>query len=812
MRGLLNDARYALRALRKRPSFVAVVAVTFALGIGANSAVFAILHQVILRPLPYEASDRLTIVHSTREGGAGDPYGISMADFADLRETATTFESMAAVVRPQLGSRVTLEQDGVARRVDALRVTPSLFRVLGTSPVAGRAFAEPDGNPSAPPVVVLSHTGWSGRYASDPSIIGRDVRLDRRPHTVIGVLPPNFEFPLVAGEPEYWLPTRWSAAEAANREAHILDVVARLRPGVPLEAGRDEAGRIGTRLAEAHPATNAGEAFDVSPFRAHALGDVAPALRLLAIAGVLVLLVACVNVSVLLMARGDLRREEVALRLALGASGRRVGRLLMLEGLLLGMLGAIPGLLVGVWVARGLATLSPVRIPRLEGIGLSLPVVGFALVVCIVAGLLAGVAPAWKSLRGRVRLVGHPGRGTVGRRRAGLDMASLLIGVEAAIVLVSLSGAGLAFRSLSNLLDVEPGFDPAGAVALTVDLPPEEYADRVRLASFFEQARERLTDLPAIREAGTVSNLPLASRSWSGLMLIEGMEAGRPGEEPSVDWEVASPGYFEAMGIPVVRGRAFTDEDGPDAPSVTLVNRTLAERFWPDGGALGARISANGPEGPWHEIVGIVGDIKQQGLGEPTRPQMYVPLRQTFPWPSAELVVRLEPGASAAAVPHITDVLREIEAGVVVGDARPLDGLVEESASRARFQARLLGTLGILALLLGLAGVYGAVNQWVASMTREIGLRSALGARPRRLVAMVLARGLIPTTVGATVGLVAAVWAGTLMESTLYGVRAGDPVTLAAIVGLLLAGAVAATLIPARRALSLDPVDVLRDA
>lgn len=812
MAGLWNDVRYALRALRKRPAFVAVVAVTFAIGIGANSAVFAILHQVILRPLPYDTPDRLAVVHSTRESGAGDFYGVSLADFGDLRDTGTTFAAMAAVVRPTFGSRVTLEEDGVAQRVEAARVTGDFFGVLGTAARTGRVFTERDESPSAPPVVVLSHATWSGRYASDPTIVGRGIRLDRQPHTVVGVLPPRFEFPLIAGEPEYWLPTRWTPAEAADREAHILDVIGRLRPGVPLEVAREEMGRIGRRLANEHPATNSGEAFDVASLHARAIGDVAPALRLLAIAAVLVLLVACVNVSVLLMARGDMRREEVALRLALGASGRRVGRLLVVESLLLGALGAIPGLLAGVWAARGLASLAPGRIPRLGGIELSLPLLGFALLVCVVAGLVAGLAPAWKSLRGRARLIGHTGRGAVGRRREGLDVTSLLVGVEAALVLVSLSGAGLAFRSLTNLLDVEPGFDPVDGIALTVDLPAEEYPDRTLLADFFRQARERLTALPSVRDAGTVSNLPLASRSWSGMMLIQGREIAETGHEPSVDWEVTSPGYFEAMGIPLVRGRAFVDGDGPDTPPVALVNRTLSERFWPDGDAIGARISANGPEGPWHEIVGIVGDVKQQGLGEVTRPQMYVPLRQTYPWPSAELVVRLEPGATASAVPGIVDLLRGLEPGVVVGAARPLQALVEASASRARFHASLLGTLGVLALLLGLAGVYGAVNQWVAGMTREIGLRSALGARPGRLVAMVLARGLTPTAVGATVGLVVALWAGTIMESTLYGVRAGDPLTLVSIVSLLLGGAVVATLVPARRALALDPVDVLRDA
>lgn len=837
MSGVWAELRQGVRSLRRRPALVAVVVLTLALGIGANSAVFAILQEVVLRPLPYRAADRLVLVRTEAPAAGADLSGVPVADYLDLRREARRFEGLAAIHRPDLDERVVLRGEGPPERVSAGRVHGGFFRLLGVGPALGRAFTAADAEPGAPPVALLAHGAWERRFGGDPGVVGRTVRLNGEPHTVVGVLPERFEFELGTEEPEFWLPARWPAALEADREAHLLHVVGRLAPGADREAAAADLGRIARRLEAEHPETNGGRRFRATSLHEAMVGDVTPALRVLGLAALLVLLVACVNVSVLLLARGDRRREEIAIRRAMGATPGRVGRVVRTEGLLLAAAGAVPGVVLGLVGARVLTRLSPVHIPRLEAVRPDPALLGFVAVLCVAAGLLAGALPAARARRqGPGHLLGD--RGSVGRPGGRFDLSRALVAAEAGLVLVLLSGAVLASRSLGKLLNVDPGFDPGGRVTLSVDLPPDEYRSPEAMGRFLERARRRAEAVPGVRRVGFVSNTPLDPASWWGPLHVRGRDIARGEQQPVTDWEAASPGYFRAVGIPLLRGRAFRPEDDADAPAVAVINETMARRLWPDGDPIGAMISGISPEGPWRRVVGVVGDVKQQGLGSETRPHMYIHWAQVATGASSfqlvawtgEDVGSASPddapgagagreagtgGAGATPAAGVTGALRtairELDARAVVGPPRPLEELIRSSAARTRFHAVLLGTFGALALLLGLAGIYGVVSHWVGGRRREIGVRAALGAAPVRVLGLVLRQGLAPTAAGAVAGLLVVLLGGRVMEGLLFGVSPRDPITLAGVAAAVLSGAALAALLPAVRAMRLEPARVLRE-
>ena len=804
-----QDVRYGLRSLAKRPGFTAVALVTLALGIGANTAIFSVVDAVLLRPLPFAEPDRLVVVWERNAQRPARHNTVSPANWLDWRDQSGSFESWAAFVM----TRRNLTGVGEPVEVNTQFVSGDYFAVLGTPPLYGRALTAEDDVASGADVVVLGYGLWQRRFGGDPGIVGRAITLNGKPQTVVGVMPRDFQLTIkenanVSGNVELWAPLR-VAERDRSKVGRFLATVARLKPGVTAEAARTEVGGIAARLEAEYPEYNTGWGIHVVPVRDQLVGGVRPALLVLSGAVGLVLLIACANVASLLLMRAATRSREIAIRAALGAGRFRVVRQLLTESLCLAVLGGAAGLVLALWGTNLLLALAPPDLVGLPDVDLDLRVLGFTAGVAVLTGLVFGLVPALQA--SRVDLNGTLKEG--GRQAAADNVATRLCRVlvvsEVALALVLLIGAGLLLRSFSTLRSVDPGFEPEGVVATAVRLPGVRYPEDSHCIAFFGDLLERLRATPGVRSASMVSTLPFAGIGSRTDFRIEGEPEPAPGQEPGTDVMVVDPAYFETMGIPILAGRTFTSQEARTVSHVVIVNEALAKRHWPNESPLGKRIKIDMMDEPqFCEIVGVVGDVRNKALDIPADTGIYWPHAE-LPFSNMTVVVRSDRDPAGLFAP-VREVVRDMDPDLPFAELRPMTAWMSDSLARERFSALLLAIFGSVAFVLAVVGIYGVLSYTVALRSGEIGIRMALGAQPADVVRMVLADGLRLTAVGLAAGLVAAVLLNGFVASLLYGVTGTDTATYAGASLLFLAVAVLACALPARRAVSVDPIVALR--
>ncbi|HKG95463.1 MAG TPA: ABC transporter permease [Gemmatimonadaceae bacterium] len=801
-----RDLRHAARALAKRPGFLAAAVLTLALGIGANTAIYSLVNGVVLRPLPYERPDRLVMVWADLVREGNHRFSASLPDYRDWRDQSTVFSGAAAQFG--IGMRMRVERD--PELVRAARVTENFFDVLGARPALGRALAPADTVPGRRGVAVISHALWRRSFASSPAALGRVVWLDGAPYEVVGVMPPDFMAPVFFRAPhvpaDIWLPFDLPA-EFDQRGAATLQVVARLRDGVALAGARRQLSEIGARLAAAYPTTNKDVGVNLVPMEEQILGELRPSmLTLLGAAGFL-LLIACTNVANLFVARALDRRREVAIRLALGAGRAAVIRQFLAEGALVAAAGGALSVAVGWWGMRVLLAFAPHDTVRLDGVRLDLAALGFCLTLTALVGLGVGLAPALRGSRVEPRGALIDQGAPRGSARSGRVRSALVV-AQMALAVILLAGAGLMARTLTRLGRVDLGFPADHLLTMRFGMSEQRHDTPERQIAYLRELLSRFERVPGVGSAAFSSRLPLDPAYGVWPVRIEGQPSGE-GDRPIVGARVVSDGYFRAMRIPVVAGRDLAGRDDDKAPKVALVNVTFARRFWGSArAAVGRRIGIGPGTPPWTEVVGVAGDVAHDGVGSEPIAEMYVPFAQ-LPATGGALVVRTttDPAPLAGAIRRAAFAADPEQALI---DVRPMRETADNSVAPRRFLLLLLGAFAGVALALSAVGVYGVLAYVVGQGAREMGIRLALGAQRRDLLLMVARRGAVLAVAGAALGLVGAAGLTRFLERQLYGVSPTDPATLGGVAALLMLVAVAAALVPARRAAAADPVSALR--
>jgi putative ABC transport system permease protein len=803
---LLQDIRYGARTLRKNPGFTFFAVVVLALGIAANTAIFSIADTVLLRPLPYRDAGRLVMVWED-----SSPYGFprdtpAPGNFSDWKLRNEVFEDMAA----SSNGTFNLTGDGNPQEILGRYVTANLFSVLGTGVTLGRDFRAEDDIPGTARVAILSHGLWLQRFGGDPQIVGKEMHLNYEKYTVIGVMPRGFQFP--DREAQLWVPAQFTKEQLANHGNHFLNVVARLKPGMPLKTANANLATIARQLEKEHPEENAKVGAYAVPLREEISGDIRPAILVLVGAVCFVLLIACANVANLLLARASGRRREMALRLTLGASRGRVIRQMLTESVLLATLGGSAGLLLTFWGTPFLASLIPAGIAPLSGTEANGRVLLFTLVVSIATGMLFGIMPALR-ISG-LDLVdslkqggGRSGLGSGGRR-----LRDALVVCEVALAIVLLSGAALMIRSLENLYHLDPGFRADHVLVLRTPLPRQKYEEFARRTAFYDQVLERVDRIPGVVRAGYTTWVPLTNTGGATGILVENQPVPPPGQRPIPNVRIVSKDYTRALTMKLIRGRLFDEHDAAGTQAVALINETMARECWHGADPMGRRFTRGDPtEKPaWITVAGIVGDVHQAGLDVPARPEMYLPYQQQdFGFEPEYLAVRTSGDPMLLAEAVRKEVWRVDKEQPVAG-VMPLEDLVDDNLAPRRIQASLLGGFAGMALLLASLGIYAVLSFAVTQRTQEIGVRVALGAEPGDVLHLVFSHGLKLFLIGAALGLAAALALSRTLTHLLYDVSAYDPVSFASMTILLAGVTVLACYIPARRATRVDPMVALR--
>jgi putative ABC transport system permease protein len=802
MIALMQDLKFSLRLLAKSPSFTAIAILTLALGIGANTAIFSVVNAVLLRPLPFKNSSQLVVLRETYKL-VGD-VSVSYPDFLDWRRQTHTFSAMAAVQNRGFNL------SGVAQpeNIGGYAVSPNLLALLGVHPVLGRDFLPSEENQGATPVILLSYQLWQSHLGGDPGVLGRSINLDGRSFSIVGILPPTFRY---LDRTDVLIPFGVFAEGLAERgERGDMDVVGRLAPGVPLSQAAVEMNTIAARLAQQYPQSNYGFGAHLASFREEFSGDTRLAVLVLFGAVVFVLLIACVNVANLFLVRGAARAREIALRLAFGASRGRVVRQMLTESLLLAFCGGILGILLGAWGISALGYLLPADSLQTMGVRMDRSVFLFAGAIIVLVAFAFGLIPALQATRPDLHETLKEGGRSATSTSAQHRLRGALAIAETALALVLLVGAGLMLKSLYHLIQVSPGFEPARVLTMEMDLRSDQYSKNPAILNFWQQLLDRVRTIPGVESAAVGTVVPLTGNHNRSDVTIEGLPLPGPGEFPHPDYHVISSAYTAAMGIPLLRGRTFTDSDNETAPSVALVNATMARRFWTDGDPIGKRILRGHPgdDETWVTIVGVVADTKLYGLDNPARLEVYYPYRQQ-PYSDMNLVVRsaVDPSSLSAS---IRAAVAAIDKDQPIFAIHTMQQLVNDSISTRRLTLVLLGIFSALALLLAAIGIYGVMAYSVALRTQEIGIRMALGAQRQDVLRLVLGQGARIAFFGVAIGLAAAAALARALSSLLFSVSASDPVTFAAVAVLLVAVTLLACYIPARRALRVDPIIALR--
>ena len=795
---MFQDLRFGARMLAKNPSFTLIVVFTLALGIGASTAIFSVVNVVLLRPLPYANPERLVTLAETDAQRKVPSMAVSGPDFLDWRSQARAFERMAA-----FDGEGTFNLTGgeFPERIKGASVSEDFFATLGVAPALGRAFLSEEVKPGAPPVVMLSHALWQRRFGGDRGVIGQAMRVDGESATVIGVMPPHFQYP---AEAEMWRPFASSLGQL-NRSLYLLKVIAQLKPGATIMQARAEMETIAQRLEQHYPETNKGHGIHLTTLQDETVGDVRPALYVLLAAVACVLLIACANIANLLLGRAAVRQREMAVRSALGAGRVRLLRQLLVESLLLAVTGGAVGLLLAFWGTNLLFSLNPSAVPGVKELKLDAWMLGFALLTSLLTGVLFGLAPAWQISGSGLRAsLQNSERGYSGGTRR---LSSALIVTEITLALILLVGAGLLIKSFWRLVNVETGFEARHVLTMQLQLPEKEYAEKPRVVAFYDQLAQRIQTLPGVQAVGLVNELPMTGVFMQGLT-VEGAPPQAPGRPPITALRVATPDYFSALGISLLNGRAFQASDRAETEGVVIIDRATARQYWPEGQALGKRIKLGGPQEPWLTVVGIVGDVRYHGLEYRLFPTVYVPHAQT-PFKGMMLAVRTATNPLML-VTAIKEQVAALDRNLPVSKVATLEQLVTGSVTQRRFNLMLLGTFATLALALAAVGIYGVISYSVSQRTREFGIRMAVGAQPRDVLKLVIKHGIKLALAGVLLGLAGA-WALTrLMKTLLFSVSPTDPLTFAALALLLMLVALLACYLPARKAMKVDPLMALR--
>jgi putative ABC transport system permease protein len=802
---LLHDLRYAARLQRKNPGFTIVAIIALALGIGANTAIFSVVNTVLLRPLPYKDPERLVMVweDATKHGYPRDTP--AAANFVDWRDQNQSFEGMAAIADTSFN----LTGSGDPERLEGRRVSANMFPLLGVEPHIGRVFTAAEDQPGAQRVALLSYALWQRRFGGDTGIVGKALTLNGESHVVVGVMPARFQFP--SSDDQVWVPVAFTQQEAGNRNRHYLQVLARLRPGVSLDQAQSEMNTIAARLQQQYPQSNTDLGAAVQPLHEHLVGDIKPALLVLLGAVGLVLLIACANVANLLLARAAVRQKEIAVRVALGARRWRLIRQFLTESVLLSTFGGLVGLAIAYGGLVLLKASIPENISQARDISMDLRVLGFTFLVSVATGLIFGLAPALQAARfNQIDTLKEGGRDAA-TGGSGKRLRGLLVTAEVAISLVLLIGAGLLINSFLRLRNVDPGFRTDNLLTMKIVLPEPKYEEMERRSAFYTELINRVQSLAGVRSAAVTSNLPLYRQGNSIGVGIEGQPDPPPGQERIVVTRIISPGYFDTMSIPILRGRGLTEQDTETTPNVVVVSETMARRYWPGEDAVGKRIAAGRIRSPedWIQVVGVVKDVRQFELNAEPRPQMYLTYRQAGFFDSRDLVVKtdVDPASMAATV---RKAVWEIDKDQPVSNIQTMDEILADSIARQRFSMLLLAIFAAVALVLAGVGIYGVMSYSVAQRTHEIGIRMALGAQTGAVLKLAVGYGMKLVIAGIAIGLIAAFALTRVMSTLLFGVTATDPTTFTLISLLLIAVAVLASYVPARRATRVNPIIALR--
>ena len=807
---MLQDLRYALRMMARNPGFTAVAVFALALGIGANTAMFSVVDAVLLRPLSYDEPDRLVMVWETNFTNAVTRSQVSPVTYTEWRDNSGLFEEVAGWWYPQLNLT---DAQGDPERARAIDVTDRFFAVLGADAIVGRTFLPGEDQPQAESVVVIGHALWQRRFGGDASALDEVVRLDGVPHTIVGVMPPGFDYP---NETEVWRGLSWDPSQH-SREARFFEVVGRLRPGLDRVQAQADLDALAVRLATDYPDSNRGWGALLVPLHEQLVGDVRPALLVLFGAVGFVLLIACANVANLLLARASVREKEIAIRLAIGASRGRLVRQLLTESLVLAFVSAVAGTLLA-WVAvRGFAAANPIDIPRLGGVVLDARLLLFTFTVASVTAVLFGLVPALQASRSNVGAAVKDGARESGASAGSRSVRTLLVVSEVAIALMLLVGAALLLKSFGRLQEVDPGVRPTNVLSVNLQLSSAAYPEWSSVSDFYTRLVERVETIPGVRSAASTAFLVL-EQGWPVDTVVDGQIAGEPGTEPKLQYHQVSPRYFETVGVPLLSGRAFTDRDDEDAPGVAILNQAAVRRLFPTEDPLGRRIvrvaDGIGPLGRnlldsrEVEIVGVVADAKNTSLTTDVEPALFLPQRQ-FAYRSMHLVVRGE-GPPLGLVGPIRETVRGLDLAVPLADIKTLDQHLGAQLAQPRFSMVLLSIFAALALVLASVGLYAVMAYSVSRRRRELGVRLALGAQRGQILGLVVRQGMVLALSGVAAGLLGSFVTSQLLQSLLYGVSPTDIVAFGSVTAVLLGVALLASYVPARRATAVDPVTALR--
>ena len=812
MEQLLSDVRYAFRTWRRSPGFALVAIATLALGIGANSTIFSVVNATLLRPIAYPQPDRLMTVWKARVQSPADFNIVSMPNYKEWQRRSTSFASLAIFDSAGRGYNLT----GLAEpeQVSGVRVTASFFDVLGVPPLVGRTFRPEEEEPGSGLVVVLSHGLWVRKYGADRTIVGRPIQIDGLPHTVVGVMPASFRFQFWSGVRELWVPARWTPGDY-DEGSNSFVCIGRLKPDVTLAQARSEMDAIGRSMSkERQQADDVAVTAVLEPMTEYSVRELrAVMLTILGVVG-FVLLIACVNVANLMLARAAARHREFAIRCAVGASRRRIVTQLLVESVLLGCAGGAAGLVIALWMTGllvpmlpGNLTLIPLR--PLDALELDWRVVAFTAGVSILSGILFGMAPAVTAFReGLAHPLKEHARGSVGghsRLRYGL------VAGEIALTLVTLAGAGVMIVSVARLLAVDPGLDPKNVLVMEMSLPQKDlYYGPPDHAGFCLALETQVRAVPGVVSVSGIAHLPIGGGSAGRSVGIEGQPDPGDGRRPGAVYTVACPNILRTLGIRLLAGREFTAQDAVGTPNVALVNETMAREFWANGDAVGKRFKIGGvnADNPWLTVVGVYADVRQQGLDRDPRRAFVRPYSQAgWPWMS---IVTKTAAAPASFTSSVKKALAIVEPNQPVSDIRTMDQVVGDSVSSRRFPMLLLTGFAGLALLLAAVGIAGVVAYSVVQRTREIGVRMALGAEARHVLQLVVRHSFWWTLAGIAAGIVASLGLLRMLQGLVYGVTPTDPLVLGIVSLLLSAVALLASYVPARRAASVNPIEALR--
>jgi putative ABC transport system permease protein len=802
---LVQDVTFALRHFLSQPAFTIVALLTLAIGIGATTAIFSAVNAVVLEPLPLPSPDRLVNVY---EDYRGRPGGISAGNFTDARAAATTFEGLAAAQY----SSFNLSREDSAERITGARVTASFFDVFAVRPALGRAFTAAEDEPGHEQVVVLSHRLWTRRFGADPSIVGADVRLGGRPFRVLGVMPASFD--LTADSEELWVPIAFTAERKATHDEHYLTVFGRLKPGVSREQALGELTRIAQVIRTQFPRDAQELGFQVISMTDDVVGDYRARLFVLLGAVGFVLLIACGNLANLLLARGAARSGELAIRAALGAGRARIVRQLLTESVLLAMFASVLGLALAQMGIRAMVAFSPPGVPRLDQARLDGIVLFFTAGVALLSALIFGLAPAVRAAKTDLQTaLRESGRGSGGVRDR---LRTLLIVGEIALALLLLSGASLLIQSALALQRVPPGFKPDRVLSARLSLPAEQYEAADRAQQTFESILEQARAIPGVEAAAVTSQVP-RGRGGNGNGLVPEGRIQDAAHSIASRLRMVTPGYFEAMGIPIIRGRALNDRDRRGGQKVMVISEALARAAWPGEDPIGRRISCceKDADGGFKTVVGVAGDVRSNAPGDAPTPEFYLPIAQipveAWNWIQRTMYVVIRTkGDPASAADPLRGIVRRSAPDVPLFDVRTMEERLGASLSTARFNMLLLTLLGAIGLLLAAIGIYGVIGYFVSRRTQEIGVRMALGATRADVVRLVVRQATLPVAAGLVLGVVASVALTGVLQAQLFGVSARDPLTLAGVAVLLGCVGLIASLVPARRAASVNPTQALR--